>query len=220
MRFFQALIGYKKIPVLGGLNFEIKQGEWVFLYGASGSGKSTLLETMAGLRKPLAGSFIDHRGRDVYRLKGSELRAYQRTNGMIFQDYKLIPSKTVLENISYALEICRYGKSTIQRRTRELLTEVGMYDKKDVYPTQLSGGECQRVAIARALIHEPHTLIADEPTGNLDQKNMETILDIMKRIHAEGTTIVFATHDRDLVHLVPGSREIDIDTFHQTPTFS
>lgn len=122
---------------------------------------------------------------------------------MIFQDYKLIPSKTVLENISYALEICRYGKSTIQRRTRELLTEVGMYDKKDVYPTQLSGGECQRVAIARALIYEPHTLIADEPTGNLDQKNMETILDIMKRIHAEGTTIVFATHDRDLVHLVP-----------------
>ena len=213
MRFFQALIGYKKIPVLGWLNFEIKQGEWVFIYGASGSGKSTLLETMAGLRKPLAGSFIDHRWRDVYRLRGKELRAYIRTNGMIFQDYKLIPSKTVAENISYALEICRYGKNTITRRTRELLTEVGMYDKRDIYPEHLSGGECQRVAIARALIHEPQTLLADEPTGNLDQKNVDTILDLMRKIHAAGTTVVFATHDRDLVHSVPGAREIDIDDF-------
>jgi cell division transport system ATP-binding protein len=213
MRFFQALIGYKRIPVLGWLNFEIKQGEWVFIYGASGSGKSTLLETMAGLRKPLAGSFIDHRWRDVYRLKGKELRAYIRTNGMIFQDYKLIPSKTVAENISYALEICRYGKNTIIRRTRELLTEVGMYDKRDIYPEHLSGGECQRVAIARALIHEPQTILADEPTGNLDQKNVDTVLDFMKKIHAAGTTIVFATHDRDLIHLIPGAREIDIDDF-------
>lgn len=213
MRFFQAIIWYKRVPVLGWLNFEVKQGEWVFLYGASGSGKSTLLETMAWLRKPLAGSFIDHRWRDVYRLKGAALRAYRRTNGMIFQDYRLIPSKTVAENISYALEICRYGKNTITRRTRELLTEVGMYDKRDTYPEHLSWGECQRVAIARALIHEPHTLLADEPTGNLDQKNVMIILDFMKKIHALGTTIVFATHDRDLVHLIPGSREIDIDDF-------
>lgn len=132
---------------------------------------------------------------------------------MIFQDYKLIPSKTVAENISYALEICRYGKNTITRRTRELLTEVGMYDKRDIYPEHLSGGECQRVAIARALIHEPQTLLADEPTGNLDQKNVDTILDLMRKIHAAGTTVVFATHDRDLVHSVPGAREIDIDTF-------
>ena len=132
---------------------------------------------------------------------------------MIFQDYKLIPSKTVAENISYALEICHYGKSTIIRRTRELLTEVGMYDKKNAYPEHLSGGECQRVAIARALIHEPDTLLADEPTGNLDQKNVDIVLDFMKKIHAAGTTIVFATHDRDLIHLIPGAREIDIDTF-------
>lgn len=132
---------------------------------------------------------------------------------MIFQNYRLIPSKTVAENISYALEICRYGKSTITHLTRELLTEVGMYDKKNVYPDHLSGGECQRVAIARALIHEPDMILADEPTGNLDQKNVVIFLDFMKKIHAAGTTIVFATHDRDLMHLVPGSREIDIDDF-------
>jgi cell division transport system ATP-binding protein len=173
---------------------------------------------MAGLLKPLAGSFIDHRGRDVYRLSSKNIRAYRRTCGMIFQDYKLIPSKTVGENISYALEICRYGKNTITRRTRELLTEVGMFHKKDEYPEHLSGGESQRVAIARALIHEPDTIFADEPTGNLDQKNVIMILDFLKKIHATGTTIVFATHDRDLFDLVPGSRVIDIDLLHSTPT--
>ena len=110
----------------------------MFLCGASGSGKSTLLETMAGLLKPLAGSFIDHRGRDVYRLKSSELRAYRRTCGMIFQDYKLIPSKTVAENISYALELSHYGKNTLTRRTRERLQEGGMFHTKDEYPVHLS----------------------------------------------------------------------------------
>jgi cell division transport system ATP-binding protein len=173
------------------------------LYGESGSGKSTLLDTMAGLHKPLAGSFIDHRGRDIYRLKSRDLRAYRRTCGMIFQDYKLIPSKTVFENIAYALEICRYGKNTVTRRTKELLDEVDMLRKKDEYPEHLSGGECQRVAIARALIHEPHTLLADEPTGNLDQKNVVMVMDFLKKMHAVGTTIVFATHDRDLISLVP-----------------
>jgi cell division transport system ATP-binding protein len=218
MRFFHALIGHKRKPVLGWLNFEIKQGEWVFLCGASGSGKSTLLETMAGLLKPINWSFIDHRGRDIYALNSRDLRAYRRTCGMIFQDYKLIPSKTVSENISYALEICRYWKSTINRRTRELLMEVGMFHKKDEYPEHLSWGECQRVGIARALIHEPHTLFADEPTGNLDQKNVIMILDFLKKIHATWTTIVFATHDRDLFDLVPESRVIDIDLLHVPPT--
>lgn len=121
---------------------------------------------------------------------------------MIFQDYKLIPSKTVSENIAYALEICRYGKNTVTRRTKELLDEVDMLRKKDAYPEHLSGGECQRVAIARALIHEPHTLLADEPTGNLDQKNVIMVMDFLKKMHAAGTTIVFATHDRDLISLV------------------
>ncbi len=214
MRFFHALIWHKHTPILGWLNFEIKQGEWVFLCGTSGSGKSTLLETMAGILKPLAGSFIDHRGRDVYRLKSSDLRAYRRTCGMIFQDYKLIPRKTVSENISYALEICRYGKNTIMRRTQELLTEVHMFHKKDEYPDNLSWGESQRVAIARALIHEPQTIFADEPTGNLDQKNVLVILEFLKKIHSQGTTIVFATHDRDLFALVPWSRVIDIDILH------
>ncbi|MCB9807008.1 ATP-binding cassette domain-containing protein [Candidatus Peribacteria bacterium] len=136
---------------------------------------------------------------------------------MIFQDYKLIPSKTVFENIAYALEICQYGKHTIMRRTKELLSEVNMLHKKDEYPSDLSGGESQRVAIARALIHEPHTILADEPTGHLDQKNTVMIMDFLKKIHASGTTIIFATHDRDLFDLVPSSRVIDIDLLHHIP---
>lgn len=190
----------------------------MFLQGASGSGKSTLLQTFAGLLKPIAGSFIDNRGRDVYRLGSRGLRAYHRTCGMIFQDYKLIPTKTVAENISYALEICRYGKNTIAQRTRELLTEVDMFHKRDQYPEHLSGGESQRVAIARALIHEPETILADEPTGNLDQKNVILIIEMLKKIHAQGTTIVFATHDWDLFDLVPGSRVIDLDLLNPVPT--
>lgn len=179
-----------------------------------------MLETMAGLLKPLAGAFIDDRGRDVYRLGARDLRSYRRTCGMIFQDYRLIPSKTVEENISYALEICRYGKNTIARRTRELLTEVGMFHKKEAYPATLSGGESQRVAIARALIHEPGTILADEPTGNLDQANAFMIMDFLRKIHAEGTTIVFATHDRSLFDLIPESHIIDLDLWHQNPISS
>jgi cell division transport system ATP-binding protein len=220
MRFFHALIWRKHTPVLGWLNIEIKQGDWVFLCGASWSGKSTLLEVMSGLLKPLSGSFIDHRGRDVYRLNSRELRAYRRTCGMIFQDDKLIDTKTVEENISYALEICRYSKNTVERRTRELLKEVDMFHKKDQYPAHLSWWEAQRVGIARALIHEPHILFADEPTGNLDQKNVVIIMDYLKKLHAEGMTIVFATHDRDLLKLAPQSRIIDIDLLHSPPSLS
>lgn len=216
MRFFHALLWHGRTPVLGGINFEIKPHEWVFLCGESGSGKSTLLQVLAGLLKPLSGSLIDDRGRDVYGLSSRKLRLYRRSCGMIFQDYKLIASKTVEENIAYALEICRYSHRTILQRTRELLVEVDMYDKKDVYPSQLSAGESQRVAIARALIHEPSLILADEPTGSLDQKNTLAIMKLLKKIHALGTTIVFATHDRELLSFVPESRNIDIDTLHAT----
>ncbi len=133
--------------------------------------------------RPLAGSFIDHKGRDVYRLSSKNMRSYRRTCGMIFQDHKLIPTKTVAENIAYAMEICGYSSSTIKTRTHQVLSEVGMLHKSDVYPGHLSGGEAQRVAIARALIHEPDVILADEPTASLDEQNSKSIIELLQKIH-------------------------------------
>jgi cell division transport system ATP-binding protein len=129
---------------------------------------------------------------------------------MIFQDPTLIDYKTVIENISYAMEICNYAQETIGPRALELLDRVDILRKKDVLPKSLSGGEAQRVAIARALIHEPKFILADEPTAHLDKKNTHSIIDILKDINARGTTIVFATHDHDLIPLVPHARVYSI----------
>ena len=139
MRFHEATLGHNNHPVLHAINLEIKKGEWVFLVGASGSGKTTILQTIFGSLRPLHGSFINDQGRDIYQLKPAELRAYQRTGGMIFQDYKLIDYKTVAENISYAMEICGYAHETIEPRTNDLLELVGMMSKKHSFPPKLSG---------------------------------------------------------------------------------
>ncbi len=128
---------------------------------------------------------IDDRGRDIYELSTAKLREYRRTCGMIFQDYKLIEYKTVAENIAYAMEMCSYGQSAIKKRVPELLEYVGLQDKKDSFPKHLSGGEAQRVAIARALIHGPRMILADEPTGNLDHKNILNVMELLKTIHAQ-----------------------------------
>lgn len=189
---------------------DILPGEWVFLTGPSGSGKSTFLQTVFGNLKPLRGSLIDDKGKDVYMMNPSKLRAYRRTCGMIFQDYKLIEYKTVGENIAYAMEMCGYKKRDINERVTTLLEYVWLTDKKNTFPKQLSGGEAQRVAIARALIHHPAVILADEPTGNLDQKNVENIMELLKSIHADGTTVIMATHDLDLLKLVPGAKVLDI----------
>lgn len=138
------------------------------------------------------------------------MRAYRRTCGMIFQDHKLIPTKTVSENIAYALEICGCSRSLIEVRTIQLLAQVGMTSRAHAFVHQLSGGEAQRVAIARALIHDPEVILADEPTASLDHKNTDMILDIMKKLHKAGTTIIFATHDHDLHNCVPNARIIDV----------
>lgn len=129
---------------------------------------------------------------------------------MIFQGHKLIEYKTVTENIAYAMEMCSYGKTMIKKRVPELLHYVGLEHKKDSFPKQLSGGEAQRVAIARALIHSPKMILADEPTGNLDHANTLKVMDLLKTIHSQGTTVVFATHDLALIKLVPGAKILDI----------
>ncbi len=210
MKLLHLTAGYTGKPVIKHLTLDIQPGEWIFLIGASGSGKSTFLQTVFGNLKPLHGSVIDDNGRDVYQLSPTKLRTHRRTCGMIFQDYKLIEYKTVAENIAYAMEMCSYGKSVIQKRVPELLEYVGLTDKKDAFPKHLSGGEAQRVAIARALIHSPKMILADEPTGNLDHKNVMNIIDLLKTINAQGTTVLFATHDLELLRHVPGAKVLDI----------
>lgn len=210
MKLLHLTAGYTGKPVIKHLTLDIHPGEWIFLIGTSGSGKSTFLQTIFGNLKPLHGSLIDDNGRDIYQLNPSQLRAHRRTCGMIFQDYKLIEYKTVAENIAYAMEMCSYGKSVIQKRVPELLEYVGLTDKKDTFPKHLSGGEAQRVAIARALIHSPKMILADEPTGNLDHKNVMNIIDLLKTINAQGTTVLFATHDLELLRHVPGAKVLDI----------
>jgi cell division transport system ATP-binding protein len=133
---------------------------------------------------------------------------------MIFQDHKLIPTKTVAENIQYALEICGYSRNIIEIRTIQLLAQVGMESRAHTFVEKLSGGEAQRIAIARALIHEPVLILADEPTASLDQKNTKLIINILQKLHTTGTTIVFATHDHTLYPLVPDARIIDVEQWH------
>jgi cell division transport system ATP-binding protein len=177
------------------------------------------MQSLFGFLSPLSGGVLDDRERDIYRLKPAQLRAYRRTAGMVFQDYKLIPYKTVGENIAYAMEICGYGRYTIALRTRELLEKVELFDKRDLLPDKLSGGEAQRVSIARALVHEPATIFADEPTGNLDSETIKIIIDLMKTYHKMGTTIVFATHDPDIIAMVPEAHVIDVGQW-EVPTSS
>ncbi len=213
MRFFHTTLGYRHTPCVSGLHFSIKKGEWVFLDGPSGSGKSTVLQCMFGILPPLSGSYIDDRGRDIYQLSQKEKRLYRRTCGMIFQDHKLIPYKTVYENIAFALEICGYSALTIRTRTLELLRMVNMDHKRDHFPDHLSGGEAQRVAIARAMIHEPSLILADEPTRNLDVKNTNTILSLLTDLNKHGTTIVFATHDISIFSRVPKAKIVQLSQF-------
>lgn len=210
MKLLHLTAGYAEKPVIKHLTLDINPGEWIFLIGTSGSGKSTFLQTIFGNLKPLHGSVIDDKGKDIYQLNPTRLREHRRTCGMIFQDYKLIEYKTVAENIAYAMEMCSYGKSIIKKRVPELLEYVGLTDKKDTFPKHLSGGEAQRVAIARALIHNPQMILADEPTGNLDHKNVMNIIDLLKNINAQGTTVIFATHDLELLRHVPKAKVLDI----------
>lgn len=211
MRWLHLLIWYPRVPILWGLHFEIEPWEWVFIHGKSGSGKSTFLKTLAWLLKPLSGTLMDEHNQDIYKLSAPGLRKYRRSCGIVADYTPLIQSKTIEQNISYALEICGYSAYTIKNRTKELLKHIDLYDKRNQYIDTLSSGECERVIIARALIHEPAILLVDEPTWNLDQYNTLKILDYLKQLHTTGTTIIFATHNQSLTHLVPHSRVLDLD---------
>ncbi|MDJ0735444.1 MAG: cell division ATP-binding protein FtsE [Nostocaceae cyanobacterium] len=180
------------------VNLEIKKGDFLFLTGASGSGKSTLLKLLYGHELPTLGKvFVD--GCDLSRLFGDRLSIFRRRIGIVFQDYKLIPQRTVAENVKFVLLAQGYTRKEIQRRLEATLKLVGLLAKADCFPDQLSGGEQQRVSIARAIVGTPPLIVADEPTGNLDPDNSWQVLQIFQKLNNFGATVIITTHDEQLV---------------------
>ncbi len=190
-------------------SIRIYPGEFVSLVGASGAGKSTMLKLIYSEEEPTSGT-IHFNGRDVSKINRKHLPYYRRNIGTVFQDFKLLPQKTAFENVAYALEV--YGKSSeeILQEVPEILDIVGLADKADKLPKQLSGGEQQRVAIARALILQPKMIIADEPSGNLDPDSAEDIINLLMEINKLGTTVILATHNKSFVDKI-GKRVIVLD---------
>lgn len=183
---------------LDNVTIYIEKGEFVLVVGHSGAGKSTLFKLLTHEVIPDEGSVIVN-SVDVTRIKGSKVPMLRRKLGVVFQDFRLLPNKTVGENIAFALEVIEEKRSVIKEKVDHVLDLVGLTDKKDDYPEDLSGGEQQRVAIARAIVNRPAVLIADEPTGNLDPITSRDIVDLFKRINNYGTTVVMITHNMDIV---------------------
>lgn len=185
------------VQAIQDVSFTIEEGEFVYLLGASGSGKSTLLKTLYRDEKITQGS-IKVADFDLAKIKPRDLHLLRREIGVIFQEYHLLPKKTVYENVRFALEILSVPEEDMDARIRQTLTLVELADKADAYPEELSGGQQQRVAIARALISEPRLLLADEPTGNLDPQASMEIFRLLMRINRRGTTVILATHDQHI----------------------
>lgn len=185
-------------PVLNNVSFLIEKGEFVFLVGASGAGKSTLIKMFLRETLPTEGDFTVN-GVDVSTIEEKEIPMFRRTIGVVFQDFRLLDDRTVYENVEFAMIIVGASRSQRRKRVPEVLNMVGLADRANAYPDQLSGGEKQRVAIARAIINNPVMLVADEPTGNLDPENAWEIMRILEEINKRGTTVVVATHAKDIV---------------------
>ncbi len=186
------------VVALRDVNLDIGKGEFVSIVGQSGTGKSTLLKLIILEEKPTMGQVFFH-DRDVLTIGNREIPHYRRRIGVVFQDFKLIPKRTVFENVSFALEVAGKSNKEIKTNVGQILEIVGLSEKSMKYPTQLSGGEQQRVAIARALVHHPAVLVADEPTGNLDMINTWEIIELLIRINKLGTTVLLATHNKEMV---------------------
>ena len=183
---------------LAEIQLQIDRGEFVFLVGSSGSGKSSLLRLMLREEKPDSGDLFVL-GENLKTLPQRRVASYRRKLGVVFQDFRLLPNKTVYQNIAFALQVIGKSRAFIETSVPDVLRLVGLEDKSSRFPAALSGGEQQRVAIARALVNRPELLLADEPTGNLDPDNSKEIMGLMSRINLSGTTIVMATHDRGIV---------------------
>ena len=193
-------------------NFKINKGDFAFLVGTSGSGKSTLIKLILKEEEPTSGNIIIN-GKDTTFLKPSRIPYLRRSMGVVFQDFRLLPDKTVFENVAFAMRIVKASQRTIRRKVPMLLSLVGLSQKANSYPHELSGGEQQRVAMARALANNPLVLIADEPTGNLDPENAWEIMKILNEINMRGTTVVVATHAKDIVDAMQ-KRVVELDKGH------
>ena len=197
---------------LDSVNLEVVKGEFVFLVGLSGSGKSTFLRLVLREERPTMGT-IHVAGKNLNTLATHKVPELRRQVGTVFQDFRLLPNKTIFENVAFTLHVLGYSKKEIAREVPEVLELVGLEDKGDRRPSEISGGEQQRVAIARAYVSRPAILIADEPTGNLDPATSVGIMKLLDRIKREGTTVVMATHDSGIVDQMR-KRVIELDAGH------
>jgi cell division transport system ATP-binding protein len=183
---------------LAGINLKIRKGDFVFVTGPSGAGKTTLLRLIFGSESPSDGAILIS-GINLNRIRRSKLDLMRRKFGFVFQDFKLLEERTVFQNVAVALEVTGERPSIIRKKTRQVLKAVGLGGKEALYPPELSGGEQQRIAIARAIINEPIILLADEPTGSLDPDITREIMLLFRTINLRGTTVIFATHSRELL---------------------
>ncbi|WJQ10274.1 cell division ATP-binding protein FtsE [Geobacillus stearothermophilus] len=194
---------YKTYPngvvALNGINVRIKQGEFVYVVGPSGAGKSTFIKMMYREEKPTSGTIMVN-GVNLAKLKDSKVPLLRRHIGVVFQDFKLLPKLNVYENVAFALEVIEESPKVIRKKVMEVLDLVGLKHKVRSYPNELSGGEQQRVSIARSIVNSPKIVIADEPTGNLDPETSWGIVELFEKINDRGTTIVMATHNKEIVN--------------------
>lgn len=210
-QFYNVTKIYKNgVKALNDVSLKIERGEFIFLMGSSGAGKSTLVKMLFREEAPTQGQIFVS-SRSIVRMRRSEIPQLRRSMGVVFQDFKLLENKTVSENIAFAMKVVGTKERDIVARTAEVISMVGLKGKENSFPGQLSGGEQQRVGIARAIANRPLLLIADEPTGNLDMDTAKEIMELLYDINRKGTTVVMATHARELVRNA-GKRIITLDS--------
>ena len=185
--------------ILSDVSFEVKEGEFVSIVGKSGAGKTTLIKMILGLEKPTYGD-IFFNGESVSKADHKLLQQIRRRIGSIYQDYRLLPAKTVYENVAYVMEVEGKRSEEIEEDVIRVLEIIGLREKVDNFPSELSGGEQQRLAVARALVNHPDVIIADEPTGNLDPYNTHAVIALLEKINRAGRTVILSTHDREIVN--------------------
>lgn len=189
------------ITAVNNLNISVKQGEFIYVVGPSGAGKSTFIKMMYREEKPTTGKIMVD-GIDLAKLKNKRVPFLRRNIGVVFQDFKLLPTLTVFENVAFALEVIEQHPKEIKKNVMDVLSLVGLKHKVRMLPTELSGGEQQRVALARSIVNKPKLVIADEPTGNLDPETSWEIMSLLEEINLHGTTIIMATHNREIVNTI------------------